>query len=134
MSQSVQAVKKSALRQEGRGYQVFTVFNTIFLVIATFVTLYPMYYVVVASISEADELARNFGLLLYPLGKWNVFSYELVFRNSLVLSGFMNTFLTLGRKFILTVWAGSQLMQLPVQTISCLLPHPLSLKKNRSWL
>ncbi|MBQ8954991.1 MAG: carbohydrate ABC transporter permease [Clostridia bacterium] len=95
MSQYTPAKRKSTLDQEGPGYKVFTVFNTVFLIIATLVTLYPMYYVVVASISEADELARNFGLLLYPLGKWNVFSYELVFRNGLVLSGFLNTFFIL---------------------------------------
>ena len=87
--------KKSTLQQEGTGYRFFTVFNTIFLVIATFVTLYPMYYVVVASISEADVLARNFGLLFWPKGRWNVFAYELVFRNGLVLSGFKNTFIIL---------------------------------------
>ncbi len=116
MSQSVPTIKKSTLRQEGSGYQVFTVFNTIFLIIATFVTLYPMYYVVVASISEADELARNFGLLLYPLGRWNVFAYELVFRNRLVVSGFLNTF------FILFVGLAFNM------TFTCLGAYFLSLK------
>jgi putative aldouronate transport system permease protein len=89
------ASPRHKLSQEGVGYSVFTVFNTVFLIIATLVTLYPMYYVVVASLSDADALARNFGLLLYPLGKWNVFSYELVFRNNSVLSGFQNTFFVL---------------------------------------
>ena len=86
-------VKK--LRQEGTGYTVFTVFNTIFLILICIVTLYPMYYVVIASISEADILGRNFGLLLFPVGKINTYSYQLVFRNSLVLSGFANTFFIL---------------------------------------
>ena len=86
------ASPRHKLSQEGVGYSVF---NTVFLIIATLVTLYPMYYVVVASLSDADALARYFGLLLYPLGKWNVFSYELVFRNNFVLSGFQNTFFVL---------------------------------------
>ena len=59
------------------------------------ITLYPVYYVVAASVSEADLLMRHGGLLLYPLGKLNVFSYELVFRNPMVLGGFANTFFVL---------------------------------------
>ena len=79
------------LSQEGRGYQVFTLVNTLLLILIALVTLYPMYYVLIASISDADELGRQTGLLLYPVGKWNMFSYQLVFRNSLVVSGFGNT-------------------------------------------
>lgn len=83
------------LRQEGVGYSIFTVVNTILLVLICIITLYPMYYVVIASISEADVLGRNFGLLLLPVGKINTYSYQLVFRNTLVLSGFANTFIIL---------------------------------------
>ncbi|MGN0778481.1 MAG: carbohydrate ABC transporter permease [Aristaeellaceae bacterium] len=82
---------KSRLRQEGMGYTVFTVVNTILLILICIVTLYPMYYVVIASISEADVLGRNFGLLLFPVGKINTYSYQLVFRNSQVITGFGNT-------------------------------------------
>lgn len=83
--------RRGKLSQEGRGYQVFTVVNTLLLIAIALITLYPMYYVVIASISDADEMGRQTGLLLYPVGQWNVFSYKLVFRNSLVLSGFANT-------------------------------------------
>ena len=83
--------KHGKLSQEGRGYQVFTVVNTLALILIAIITLYPMYYVVIASISDAGEMGRQTGLLLYPVGKWNLFSYQLVFRNSLVLSGFGNT-------------------------------------------
>ena len=86
---------RSRLRQEGLGYTVFTVVNTILLILICIITIYPMYYVVIASISEADVLGRNFGLLLVPVGKLNTYSYQLVFRNSLVLSGFANTFFIL---------------------------------------
>ena len=79
------------LSQEGRGYQVFTVVNTLLLILIAIITLYPMYYVLIASISDADEMGRQTGLLLYPVGKWNLYSYQLVFRNSLVVSGFANT-------------------------------------------
>ena len=86
---------KSRLRQEGVGYSIFTVVNTLLLILICIITVYPMYYVVIASISEADILGRNFGLLLFPVGRINTYSYQLVFRNRLVLSGFANTFLIL---------------------------------------
>ncbi len=85
----------SHLRQEGVGYSIFTGINTVLLVLICIITLYPMYYVVIASISEADVLGRNFGLLLLPVGQINTYSYQLVFRNTLVLSGFANTFIIL---------------------------------------
>lgn len=87
----IRAGKKRKLSQEGTGYQVFTVINTVMLVAIAIFTLYPMYYVLVASISDASELGRQTGLLMYPVGAWNTYSYQLVFRNTLVLSGFTNT-------------------------------------------
>ena len=87
--------KKSTLNQEGPGYRLFSVINLLIMCVVIVITLYPVYYVVVASLSEADALMRHGGLLFYPLGRINVFSYELVFRNPLVLSGFANTFFVL---------------------------------------
>lgn len=81
MIKQTAAPRRTRLSQEGRGYQVFTVFNTLILILITNVTLYPMYYVVSASISDADVM-----------GQWNTFSYQLAFRNSLVITGFLNTF------------------------------------------
>ena len=40
------------------GYRVFTVFNTLFMLFLLVITLYPMYYCVVASFSDPDALAR----------------------------------------------------------------------------
>lgn len=87
----IHSARRRHLHQEGAGYTAFAAFNTLLLVLCCIVTLYPIYYVVVASISEADILGRNFGLLLFPVGQWNIHAYELVFRNSLVVSGFANT-------------------------------------------
>lgn len=92
MSENRIPVKRHGrLSQEGPGYRVFTVINTLLLILIAVITLYPMYYVVIASISDADEMGRQTGLLMYPVGKWNLYSYQLVFRNSLVMSGFGNT-------------------------------------------
>ena len=91
----IKTKKKSTLNQEGPGYRLFSVINLLIMCVVIVITLYPVYYVVVASLSEADALMRHGGLLFYPLGRINVFSYELVFRNPLVLSGFANTFFVL---------------------------------------
>lgn len=86
---------KHRLQEEGPGYRVFTVFNTLFLCAALLCTLYPIYYVVIASISNAKELMTNYGLLVLPLRPVSVMAYELVFRNPLVLSGYRNTLIIL---------------------------------------
>lgn len=94
-AKGIGARRKGRLREEGRGYQVFTVFNTLFLVVAVVCTLYPVYYVLIASISNAKELATNYGLLVLPLRPMSLTAYELVFRNPLVLSGYRNTLIIL---------------------------------------
>ena len=89
------AAKKKKLQQEGPGYQIFSVINNVFMFIVILATLYPIYFVVVASISEAGALVRHGSLLLYPVGKINIYSYKLVFRNPQVISGFRNTMVVL---------------------------------------
>ena len=87
--------KKSKLREEGKGYEVFSVFNVIFLILAIICTFYPIYFVLAASFSNAAGLAANYGLLLLPIRPLSLTAYELVFRNPLVLSGYLNTFIIL---------------------------------------
>ncbi len=87
--------RRGRLRQEGVGYSVFTVFNTLFLLLVIFVTAYPVYYVVAASLSDATAMTRTHAALWFPLPPVNLTAYELVFRNSLVLTGYRNTFIIL---------------------------------------
>ncbi len=87
--------QRGRLRQEGVGYSVFTVFNTLFLLLVIFLTAYPVYYVVVASLSDATAMTRTNAALWHPLPPVNLTAYELVFRNSLVLTGYRNTFIIL---------------------------------------
>lgn len=83
------------MREKSNGYRIFTVFNYIILTSIAIACLYPFYFVVIASISDPDELMRHGGLLLKPLGDLTMAGYEMVFKNNLVLSGFGNTFLIL---------------------------------------
>ena len=87
--------RKHKLHEEGKGYQVFSVFNTAFLVLAIICAFYPIYFVLAASFSSAKGLAANYGLLLLPIRPLSLTAYELVFRNPLVLSGYGNTFIIL---------------------------------------
>ena len=45
---------KSSLDQEGPGYRLFSALNIVIMCLVILITLYPVYYVVAASVSEAD--------------------------------------------------------------------------------
>ena len=83
------------MQQLGAGYKVFTAFNTLFLLLVIFITAYPIYYVVAASLSDATALTRNSSPLIFPLPPVSLTAYDLVFRNPLVLTGYLNTFIIL---------------------------------------
>ena len=82
--------KKSCL-DEGTGYRVFSVFNTCLLVLILFLTAYPVYFVLIASISDPTKMVANYGLMWLPHFPLSLTSYRMVFRHSLLLSGFRNT-------------------------------------------
>ncbi len=73
------------------GYQVFSVFNIIIMVLIIIVTAYPIYYIVVASFSNPGELSRHIGLLWAPIAPYTISAYEMVFQNPLIVTGFLNT-------------------------------------------
>lgn len=55
-------------------------------------TLYPMYYIAVASISQPSQLISHQGALFAPLGI-DFSSYKMVFDNPMVGRGYLNTIL-----------------------------------------
>lgn len=62
---------------------------TIVMLFLCFITLYPMYYVVVASFSSNQALMATPGVLWYPKG-FNTLAYQMAFRHPLLLSGYKN--------------------------------------------
>lgn len=83
---------------------VYTLLITIMIV-----TLYPMWYVCIASISDSTSLVRDPGLMLWPKKiSWG--AYSLVFKNAKFLNGFKNSLIILGvsipYNIILTLLAG----------------------------
>ena len=68
----------------------FDIFNVVFMIVLMLVTVYPILYILFASVSDAGLLMQHRGFLLVPLGV-NFDSYIAVFKNPLILTGFRNT-------------------------------------------
>ncbi len=56
------------------------------------ITLYPLLYVLFASLSDPASVVQHRGLLLHPLG-FNLGAYRLVFENPMIAIGYRNTIL-----------------------------------------
>lgn len=79
-----------------RGERAFGVCNIVLMCIVIVVTLYPMWYILCASVSDPFSLIEHSGPLVIPVG-WNAASYGKVFANSMIGIGYTNTL------FIVTV-------------------------------
>lgn len=80
------------------------------ILIALFVvTLYPVWYVVIASFTTSSEVALSGGILLWPK-KFIFGAYQLVFQNPRIMNGFKNSImielLSLPLNILLTLIAG----------------------------
>ncbi len=76
--------------KRSKGERVFAAFNVLILLIVSFITLYPMVYVLFASVSDPARLIRSKGILFYPLG-FTSMAYKMVLNNRSILTGYMNT-------------------------------------------
>ncbi len=76
------------------GEKIFNVFNIILMIGVIVTCLYPVYYTIVASVSNSDMLMAHRGILLTPLGM-SFAAYEKIGQNSMVTTGFLNTFFVL---------------------------------------
>ena len=86
-------VKKT--QERGAGFKrsvgdiVFDTINVIFMIALCIITIYPMYYVLVASFTDNSHLVANQGFLFWPFG-FTTGAYELAFSHPLLLSGYKN--------------------------------------------
>ena len=76
--------------KRSKAEQAFNIFNIILTFVLMVVTLYPLLYVLFASLSDASKLMQHSGLLFKPLGL-NLSSYKIVIQDRQILSGYMNT-------------------------------------------
>jgi putative aldouronate transport system permease protein len=72
------------------GERIFEVLNVAFMCFMMFITLYPLWHVLMASFSDGGELMSHTGALFKPLG-FSTQAYIMVFRNPMVSRGYMNT-------------------------------------------
>lgn len=69
---------------------VFPLINAIVLCLIGILCLYPMLYIVYASLSEPAAIMKHTGLLVAPLG-FTLEGYQLAFENPNILTGYGNT-------------------------------------------
>ncbi|WP_106766428.1 carbohydrate ABC transporter permease [Paenibacillus faecalis] len=88
---------------ETRGDRIFNVLNYTVLIMITLIVLYPLLFVLSASFSDPQTVLRG-EMLLWPKGV-NLNSYEKIFQNKDIMSGFTNTLIytTVGTAINLTM-------------------------------
>ena len=74
----------------GIGERVFDVFNVIFMLAMIFVMIYPLWYVICASFSNARDLNAFSGVLFWPRG-YSLSAYKLMMKNPMIAKGYANT-------------------------------------------
>ncbi len=72
------------------GEKTFDVLNTLFLILLIVITLYPCYYVLVASVSSPVKIYEGSPLLLWPKD-FAIYSYKQVIKDTQIWNGYRNT-------------------------------------------
>lgn len=78
--------------KESIGGRIFDGFNLLLMLVLIIVTLYPCYYVLVASVSDPTQFYNGSPLVLWPRG-FGVYSYQAVLKNSALWTSYRNTIL-----------------------------------------
>jgi putative aldouronate transport system permease protein len=88
---------------------IFDLTNTILMLFLAFVTLYPMYYVLVASVSETTKLLASPGVLWWPKG-FTLGAFVMAIKHPLFISGYKNIMfillVSLPLNIIMTLFCG----------------------------
>lgn len=81
--------KSSIFARQTRGDKVFDVVNVLLMCLILAIIVYPLWFVVIASVSDATKVAAG-EVLLLPSG-FSLKAYKMVFRDSMVMTGYRNT-------------------------------------------
>ena len=74
----------------GAATRCFYSLNSILMLIIAVIMVYPVYYVIMASLCAPEQLMQHTGALFWPLDA-NLESYRLAFKNPMLLRGYGNT-------------------------------------------
>lgn len=101
-------VKKQKMKTS-LGDKIFVVINSTILICLCFVTLYPIWYVLCASVTSNTYLVSHPGIMLWP-HEVTFGAYKMAFSHPLLLSGYKNTLLILAVSLpiniLMTLFAG----------------------------
>ena len=79
-----------------RGEKIFSIFNYIFMSFIAFITLYPMWHILMASFSDPAEVLMHRGAYFWIRGTPQIRGYILVFENPSIMTGYFNTLIYVG--------------------------------------
>ena len=82
------------IKIKSKGDFVMDLVITVILLALVLITLYPVWYVLVASFSNSTDIAKNPGFMLWP-EQFEFRAYKMVFQHHLFRSGFTNTIMVL---------------------------------------
>lgn len=88
--EGVKRLKHNNVIKKSLAEKIFTVFNYVFMAGLMFVMIYPLWYVLMASFSDARELSAFTGFLYKPQG-FSLEAYRLMTKNPMILIGYKNT-------------------------------------------
>ena len=107
--------------RKSRSDRVFDIINVAIMLVVLFIMIYPVYFVIIASVSEPNEVVTG-NVYLYPKG-FTLEAYQNVFKQDRILQGYTNSILY---TFLGTCW--NLVLTIP-------LAYVLSRKKLRGrWL
>lgn len=72
------------------GQRIFDIFNVLFMFVLMIIMFYPIWHVIVASLSDSNRLIGHIGVILKPLG-FSFNAYNLMLDNPMLLKGYINT-------------------------------------------
>ncbi|WP_168121165.1 carbohydrate ABC transporter permease [Paenibacillus sp. HB172176] len=78
------------LMRRSAGEKLFDWSNAGFMIMVSFITLYPILYVLFSSLSDPQYVVQHRGLIFYPHG-FNLDAYRMVFKNPNMIQAFGNT-------------------------------------------
>ena len=83
------SAKSHALNRPMRGERLFTAIVYLFVILVIFIVAYPLYFIIIASLSDSRLVASG-QVYLYPKG-FTLAGYEAVFNDSRIWTGYRNT-------------------------------------------
>ena len=90
MAKAAAVSAKKGKRKQSRSNQIFRIVNIIFWVVVMFAILYPLYLVVIASVSDPDAIVRG-EVIWHPVG-FSLVGYQAVFKYKEMLRSYANSF------------------------------------------